>query len=100
MMRRPIWKPVSGSRGSGKCRIATASKGAAGLPHRASGIRMSIESPTVAVPYEPLGRLFLRFLRFGFLAWGGPVVQIAMLRDSLVEQEKWVTSEHFNRVLA
>jgi chromate transporter len=44
--------------------------------------------------------LFLRFLRFGFLAWGGPVVQIAMLRDSLVEQEKWVTSEHFNRVLA
>ena len=44
--------------------------------------------------------MFLRFLRFGFLAWGGPVVQIAMLRDSLVEQERWVTSEHFNRVLA
>ena len=61
---------------------------------------MSTQSPTVAVPYEPLARLFLRFLRFGFLAWGGPVVQIAMLRDSLVDQEKWVSSEHFNRVLA
>ena len=53
-----------------------------------------------AVPHESLGRLFLRFLRFGALAWGGPVVQIAMLRHSFVDEERWVTSEHFNRVLA
>ena len=52
------------------------------------------------VPHEPLGRLFLRFLKFGFLAWGGPVAQIAMLRDELVVEEKWVTPQHFNRVLA
>jgi chromate transporter len=52
------------------------------------------------VPSEPLGRLFLRFLRFGALAWGGPVTQIAMIRQELVEEEKWVTREHFNRVLA
>ena len=52
------------------------------------------------VPAEPLGRLFLRFLRFGSLAWGGPVAQIAMLRQAFVEEEKWVTSERFNRVLA
>ena len=54
----------------------------------------------VAVPREPLGRLFLRFLHFGLLAWGGPVAQIAMIRQDLVEKEKWVTREHFNRVLA
>lgn len=52
------------------------------------------------VPAEPLGRLFLRFLRFGALAWGGPVAQIAMLRHELVDEEKWVSSAHFNRVLA
>lgn len=52
------------------------------------------------VPREPLGRLFLRFLKFGSLAWGGPVAQIAMLRDELVVEEKWVTPQHFNRVLA
>jgi chromate transporter len=52
------------------------------------------------VPREPLGKLFLRFLKFGFLAWGGPVAQIAMIRHELVEQDKWVTSQHFNRVLA
>jgi chromate transporter len=54
----------------------------------------------VAVPWESLGRLFLRFLHFGLLAWGGPVAQIAMIRQDLVEKEKWVTREHFNRALA
>jgi chromate transporter len=52
------------------------------------------------VPAEALGRLFLRFLRFGSLAWGGPVAQIGMLRQTFVDEEKWVSSEHFNRVLA
>jgi chromate transporter len=54
----------------------------------------------VQVPREPLGRLFLRFLKFGSLAWGGPVAQIAMIRQELVAEEKWVTPQHFNRVLA
>jgi chromate transporter len=52
------------------------------------------------VPHEPLGKLFLRFLKFGSLAWGGPVAQIAMIRQELVAEEKWVTPQHFNRVLA
>ncbi|HVL81496.1 MAG TPA: chromate transporter, partial [Actinomycetota bacterium] len=51
-------------------------------------------------PSEPLPRLFLRFLRFGALAWGGPVAQIAMIRQELVEEERWVDRERFNRVLA
>ncbi|MDY6944686.1 MAG: chromate efflux transporter [Pseudomonadota bacterium] len=52
------------------------------------------------IAHQPLGRLFLRFLRFGLLAWGGPVAQIAMLRRSMVEEERWVSGEHFNRALA
>ena len=51
-------------------------------------------------PREPLLRLFLRFLRFGALAWGGPVAQIGMLRHELVEQERWLSPQAFNRVLA
>lgn len=51
-------------------------------------------------PREPYGRLFARFLRFGFNAWGGPVAQIDMLRKELVEDERWVGRGHFNRVLA
>lgn len=52
------------------------------------------------IPRQSLLSLLLRFLRFGALAWGGPVVQIALIRQSLVDEEHWVTSEHFNRVLA
>lgn len=52
------------------------------------------------VPREPYLKLFLRFLKFGLLAWGGPVAQIAMLRQELVEEEKWISREKFNRVLA
>lgn len=55
---------------------------------------------SASVPREPLGRLFRRFLKFGLLAWGGPVAQIAMIRQDLVEEERWVSREHFNRVLA
>jgi chromate transporter len=47
---------------------------------------------TYAVPREPLLRLFLRFLRFGALAWGGPVAQIGMIRQELVDEEGWVSA--------
>ena len=51
-------------------------------------------------PKDSYFSLFCRFLRFGFLAWGGPVAQINMIREELVEQEKWLTPEKFRRVLA
>jgi len=53
-----------------------------------------------SIPHQSLTGLFLRFLRFGFLAWGGPVAQIAMIRQELVEEEKWISPEKFNRVLS
>jgi len=45
-------------------------------------------------------QVFQRFLRFGLLAWGGPAAQIGMLREDLVEQERWIDTTRFNRVLA
>lgn len=44
--------------------------------------------------------IFLTFLRFGLLAWGGPVAQIAMIREELVERRGWITPKKFRRVLA
>src|SRR3989338_9189945 len=44
--------------------------------------------------------IFKTFLRFGFLAWGGPVAQIAMIKDELVDREKWISQEKFKRTLA
>lgn len=51
-------------------------------------------------PSQSYFQIFLRFLRFGLLAWGGPVAQIAMIRHELVDDEKWISPERFNRVLA
>lgn len=58
------------------------------------------EAPEPRPPHESYGRLFLRFLHFGALAWGGPVAQIAMIKAELVERERWVSPARFNRVLA
>src|SRR5215210_938685 len=44
--------------------------------------------------------IFMRFLRFGFLAWGGPVAQIAMIKRELVQEERWIEPSRFNRLLA
>jgi chromate transporter len=49
---------------------------------------------------ESLGRLFLRFLRFGALAWGGPAAQIAMIKRECVDQERWIDEEQFRKILA
>ena len=51
-------------------------------------------------PQLSLTALFLKFLRFGLLAFGGPVTQIAMLRQALVEEERWIAPARFNRLLA
>lgn len=53
-----------------------------------------------SVPHLSLPRLFLKFLRFGCLAFGGPVAQIAMVRQALVDEERWIESARFNRLLA
>src|SRR5829696_1184504 len=54
----------------------------------------------IQVPRQSYTDILLRFLKFGFLAWGGPVAQIAMIRQELVEEEKWISPEKFNRVLS
>ena len=56
--------------------------------------------PDEAVPQLSRGQIFWRFLRFGLLAWGGPVAQIAMIRRELVDEERWMSSARFNRLLA
>lgn len=51
-------------------------------------------------PELSYGGLFLRFLRFGCMAFGGPVAQIAMIRRELVDEEKWIGAGSFNKLLA
>jgi chromate transporter len=54
----------------------------------------------VNIPRLSYPDLFWKFLRFGMLAWGGPVAQLALIKQELIEEEKWITPAQFNRVLA
>src|SRR3954471_4597777 len=44
--------------------------------------------------------IFVRFLKFGALAWGGPAAQIAMIKHECVDEEGWVSEESFKKTLA
>jgi hypothetical protein len=40
------------------------------------------------------------FYNFGLFAWGGPVAQIALIKERLVVQDKWITLPRFQRVFS
>ena len=44
--------------------------------------------------------IFILFLKFGIRAFGGPIAQINMMREELVEHGKWITPAKFSRVYA
>ena len=44
--------------------------------------------------------IFIRFLKFGALAWGGPAAQIAMIKRECVDEEGWVDEATFKKTLA
>jgi hypothetical protein len=53
------------------------------------------------VPKLSIPRIFwFFFTKFGIFAWGGPVTQIALIKEELVVKEKWITLARFNRVFA
>ena len=51
-------------------------------------------------PSDPPGSIFIRFLKFGALAWGGPAAQIGMIKRECVDEEGWVSEETFKKTLA
>ena len=58
------------------------------------------EPPLSGGRVEPLGAIFIRFLKFGLLAWGGPAAQIAMIKRECVDEEKWISEWSFKKLLA
>jgi hypothetical protein len=53
-------------------------------------------APKFSLPYL----FWFFFYNFGLFAWGGPVAQIALIKDKLVVQDKWITLARFQRVFA
>src|SRR5215210_891005 len=65
-----------------------------------------MQGPSTATPADgtprsdSLGSIFIRFLKFGLLAWGGPAAQIAMIKHECVDEERWISEESFKKLLA
>jgi chromate transporter len=57
-------------------------------------------TPPAVTGHDPPRAIFLRFLKFGALAWGGPAAQIAMIKRECVDEEGWVSEETFKKTLA
>lgn len=47
-----------------------------------------------------MAEIFVRFLKFGCLAWGGPAAQIAMIKRECVDEEGWTDETSFKKTLA
>jgi len=60
----------------------------------------AIEPPIPSGSLDSPGSIFVRFLKFGLLAWGGPAAQIAMTKRECVDEEGWIDGETFKKLLA
>lgn len=61
-----------------------------------SGFKDNSSVPKLSYP-----KLFwFFFFNFGLFAWGGPVAQIALIKEKLVVQDKWITLPRFQRVFS
>ena len=60
----------------------------------------NLPEPTAPVEPESLRAIFVRFLKFGCLAWGGPAAQIAMIKRECVDEEQWISEVTFRKQLA
>jgi len=71
------------------------SRNSARLPRIAGTLETRAE-----LQQDPPRSIFVRFLKFGCLAWGGPAAQIAMIRAECVDELGWVSDATFKKTLA
>ncbi len=56
-------------------------------------------APTAPPPPVTLGQAFRYWLKLGFISFGGPAGQIAMMHQELVERRRWISERRFLHAL-
>lgn len=68
---------------------------------RNHGSRMKADQTGEEQDHLPSARkVFLYFLLLGFINIGGPVAQITMMFNHMVEKERWFSKDRFTRIMA
>ncbi len=57
---------------------------------------MTVQQPRVSIPF---GEAFRFWLKLGFISFGGPAGQIAIMHRELVEQRRWISEKRFLHAL-
>src|SRR3954467_12728654 len=57
------------------------------------------EPSTAGRPHPSFGEAFRFWLKLGFISFGGPTGQIAIMHTELVDRKKWVSEERFLHAL-
>lgn len=60
---------------------------------------MHTESQRLAPPTPSLGQAFAYWLKLGFISFGGPAGQIAIMHTDLVEKKRWISEQRFLHAL-
>src|ERR1700741_850978 len=55
--------------------------------------------PGASLFHVPLWEAFLYWLRLGFISFGGPAGQIALMHTELVERRRWISEHRFLHAL-
>src|ERR1039458_7778216 len=58
-----------------------------------------MSNPQAAPSPVPLGSAFWYWLKLGFVSFGGPAGQIAMMHAELVEKRRWISERRFLHAL-
>jgi chromate transporter len=57
------------------------------------------EVPSTAPPMPTIGEAFKYWLKLGFISFGGPAGQIAMMHQELVERRRWISEQRYLHAL-
>jgi len=55
-----------------------------------------VDAPPAAIPF---GEAFRFWLKLGFISFGGPAGQIAIMHSELVERRRWISEKRFLHAL-
>jgi len=69
-----------------------------GLPTHLESLKSEYEDNSRVPKLSILQIFWLFFSQFGIFAWGGPVAQIALIKERLVVKDQWITMARFYRV--